>query len=83
MAKKNPRFVAENIVGASRISTMLIPEIDGMEYETMIFGGELDGRSQRYRTYAAATLGHKRWVKRVFRTEARSLIREKKVQFFL
>jgi hypothetical protein len=31
-------------------------------FETMIFGGGFDGRSERYCTHAEALEGHKRWL---------------------
>lgn len=34
-------------------------------FETMVFGGELDGSQEQYSTYAEALAGHERWVKRV------------------
>jgi len=33
-----------------------------MLFETMVFGGPLDGQMERYRTWEFAELGHKIWV---------------------
>ena len=34
-------------------------------FETMVFGGPLDQRMERYGTWDEADAGHKRWVKKV------------------
>lgn len=39
-------------------------------YETMVFGGELDGEQERYRTRAEALAGHAAMVARVDAVEA-------------
>lgn len=31
-------------------------------YESLVFGGELDGQGERYATLEAAEAGHERWV---------------------
>lgn len=36
-----------------------------MLFETMIFGGSLDGEQERYSTWDEAEAGHKRWVEKV------------------
>lgn len=33
-------------------------------FETMVFGGPLDGQQQRYTTWRAAEHGHRAWVER-------------------
>jgi hypothetical protein len=40
-------------------------------FETMVFGGPLNGEQERYGSWAAAEAGHKRWVKKVFPALAR------------
>jgi len=34
-------------------------------FETMVFGGELDGQMERYSTWEEAETGHKQWVGKV------------------
>lgn len=34
-------------------------------WETMVFGGPLDGKQERYASREAALLGHQRWCQRV------------------
>lgn len=38
-------------------------------FETMVFGGELDGEMERYPTLQEAKDGHVKWVERVIREE--------------
>lgn len=51
------------------VSTVLLPMnpmLDGPLYETLVFGGDLDGTQNRYPTYKEALEGHneiKEWVK--------------------
>jgi hypothetical protein len=40
-------------------------------FETMVFGGPLNGEMERYGSWAAAEAGHKRWVAKVFPALAR------------
>lgn len=56
-----------------RVSTIFMPMDMGIGwagmppllFETMIFGGVLDGGSERYSTLAHARRGHARWVRLV------------------
>lgn len=60
----NERIVAKNNIGDVEISTVLLVINhqfgDGppLIFETMIFGGELDGETYRYSTKALAEAGH-------------------------
>lgn len=55
-------------VGNTRVSTVFIMmdhSFGGEEpilFETLVFGGPLDGDGERYRTKAEAEAGHLRWV---------------------
>jgi len=63
--------VAADEVGDVRVSTVFLGldhALDGGPphiFETMVFGGTLDGEQERYSTWEQAEAGHARWVKRV------------------
>ena len=65
------RRVGNTTVGEVEVSTMFFGlDYDWGEgpprlYETMVFGGELDGEMARYSTRAEAVVGHERMVERV------------------
>jgi hypothetical protein len=61
--------VALSHVGEVEISTVLLPfdhDLFGrgppLIFETMVFGGELDQRQERYATELEALTGHARWA---------------------
>lgn len=71
----NGRIVAKTQVGDSEISTVFL----GLDhqfivggppliFETMVFGGLLDGEEERYSTWEQAEAGHKDVVERVQNT---------------
>ena len=69
------RNVARDFIGATRISTVFLGldhnyEDDGepLIFETMVFGGPLDGEMVRYSTWEAAEKGHAAMVARVGET---------------
>jgi hypothetical protein len=65
------RHVADEVVGEARISTVFL----GLNhrwgggspllFETLVFGGSLDGEMERYATWGEAEAGHKATVERV------------------
>jgi hypothetical protein len=65
------RIVAKDVIGESSVSTVFI----GLDhsfggpvpliFETMVFGGTLDGEQDRYSTWGEAVSGHQRTVQRV------------------
>lgn len=66
--------VANTVVEGVRVSTVMLPfdhnlgrfyGPDPVLWETMVFGGALDGSSQRYSTRQAAIEGHGEFVARV------------------
>lgn len=65
------RTVAKSEVGESEISTVFIGidhNFSGgppLLFETMVFGGPLDGEQDRYSTWDEAEAGHAAMVKRV------------------
>lgn len=68
--------VAGTNLGPAGVSTVFLQWDHGMEddgppvlFETMVFGGKLDGQMERYCTEAEALLGHERMVKRVRRAD--------------
>jgi len=74
--EKANRRVAEDTIMGSRISTVFLGlnynwEENGkpLLFETLIFGGKLDGEMERYATWDEAETGHKATVKRVRREE--------------
>lgn len=55
-------------VGLTKISTVFMAINHGgndnpILFETIIFGGALDGDGERYHTKAQAEKGHERWIK--------------------
>lgn len=65
------RRVAKTTIGEIDVSTVFLG-IDHsfgdrvpILFETMVFGGELDERMERYATWQDAEEGHRRWVKKV------------------
>jgi hypothetical protein len=65
------RVVAIADVGETQVSTAFIG-LDGCLFQTMVFGGPLDGEVARYSTYHAALLGHNAMVRRVALTQKES-----------
>lgn len=68
----HPRQVAHDIVDGSRVSTVFVGFnqqwiVGGppLIFETLVFGGPLDGEVDRYSTRADALVGHAAMVKRV------------------
>lgn len=67
------RRVAEDFVGVVRVSTVFLAldhavaelEAGPILWETLVFGGDLDGEGDRYRTREAALAGHQAWVARL------------------
>lgn len=67
------RFLAVEIIDTIKISTVFLGMDHGSPYdkgppvlfETMIFGGELNGEQERYCSYDEAMAGHKIMVERV------------------
>ena len=65
------RHVADTQLGDVRISTVFLGldhSFGGRHpllFETMVFGGYLDGEQDRYTTWAEADAGHTRMVQRV------------------
>lgn len=64
MTNMRDRLVAITDVGPIHVSTAFIG-LDECIFQTMVFGGRLDGEVQRYRTYEEAEAGHWRVVERV------------------
>lgn len=68
---KNNRSVAKTNVNGVNISTvflMIDHSFNGgppVLFETMVFGGPLDGEQERYHTYDEAEAGHAAMVERV------------------
>ena len=70
-ADRGDRKVARETIGDSEISTVFL----GLDhsfgggspllFETMVFGGKLDGEMDRYSTWNEAVLGHKAMAERV------------------
>ena len=68
------RRVGNDVIGDTEVSTVFL----GLDhnfgadkpilYETMVFGGELDGEQVRYATKAEALVGHAAMVDRVKKT---------------
>ena len=66
------RQVRDTRQGDTRVSTVFL----GLDYqfgkgrpilfETMCFGGLIEGEGERYSTWGEAVEGHDRWVKKVF-----------------
>ena len=70
--KTADRVVAKHKVGDSRISTVFLgidhnfgPKGPPLLYETMVFGGKLDGEQMRYVTRTTAIAGHRAIALRV------------------
>jgi hypothetical protein len=69
--------VADDTLGAVRVSTVFLGLDhrwgDGppLLFETMVFGGPLNGNQERYSTWDAAAEGHTLWLMRVSETEVR------------
>ena len=63
------RQIARDYIGSTHISTVFLgldhnfSGGDPILFETMIFGGPLDGEQWRYSTYAEAERGHKEAVR--------------------
>lgn len=69
------RRVARTVIGDAVVSTVELPDYnDGTiyeddfvdpSYETMVFGGSLDGEQVQYMTYEEAAKGHEEMCQRV------------------
>jgi len=65
------RVVDVDIIGDAKVSTVFLGidhSIRGERptlFETLVFGGDLDGECERYSTYEEAEAGHARWIDRV------------------
>ena len=65
------RLVAKTFLNGSKVSTVFLGIEHGFDkecpilFETMVFGGTLDGEQDRYCTYDEAVSGHKAMVQRV------------------
>ena len=70
MQKQNRRVAKDNI-GDIEVSTVFLGlnhnfgDGDPLLFETMVFGGKLDGGMDRYSTWEEAVIGHKAMLKRV------------------
>ena len=74
----NNRRVASDTIGESEISTVCLGldhffiharEHVPILFETMVFGGELDGYTRRYATWGEAEAGHKEIIALVRNSE--------------
>ena len=71
--KKNERHIGDTKIGDIRISTVFlgldhqfdIQPGSPVLWETMVFGGELDGEMERYTSLESAKYGHNKMVERV------------------
>ena len=69
--EKSDRKVAKTKIKDVTISTVFLGinhnfgEGKPILFETMIFGGGLDGEMDRYSTWEEAEEGHKRWIKKI------------------
>jgi len=71
--EKADRIVAKTMVGVIEVSTVFL----GLDhsfggtvpilFETMVFGGPLDGEQERYATKEQAQKGHEDWVRKAGR----------------
>ena len=55
---KTDRVIASDVIDESLVSTVFLGIDRDTLFETMVFGGQLDGYFNRYMTYEAAELGH-------------------------
>lgn len=73
---KSDRIVAQDRIGDVLVSTVFLGlnhNFGGgapILYETMVFGGPLDGEMERYETRAQAEAGHARMVEKVTQAQA-------------
>ena len=71
------RKVAKDVIGQVRVSTVFIGldhsfgEGPPLYFETLVFGGPLADKMDRYATWDEAEAGHKKMVERVEKAEAR------------
>lgn len=84
--KEDPALVAKDKIGNVTISTVFLytdhsftPLEPSLYFETLIFGGELDGEGDRYTTYNEAYIGHRKFVQKVKQLEEEKLLPEKPV----
>lgn len=69
--KRPERHVADETINGSRISTVFLGINHAYDsgplllFETLVFGGKLDGEMDRYTTWEQAEAGHKEMVGRV------------------
>jgi hypothetical protein len=69
--EKADRTVARSEIGASAVSTVFLGRDHSfgggapLLFETMVFGGPLDGEEDRYSTWDEAEAGHAAMVERV------------------
>lgn len=76
--RKFDRIVAKTSVGKSEVSTVFLGidhrftgEGPPLLFETLVFGGPLADRMERYSTWAEAVAGHDRMVRRVRESRGR------------
>lgn len=72
------RRVALNVIEGVEVSTVFLGldhsfRADGppVLWETLVFGGPLDGEMERYTSRAAAVAGHQAWCRRVREAQRR------------
>lgn len=69
--EKMDRTVGRDVIGETIVSTVFLGIDHGwgnncpLWFETMVFGGPLDGETDRYETHAQALNGHVEMVERV------------------
>jgi hypothetical protein len=65
------RIVERTVVGDAEVSTVFLGldhqfgDGSPLLFETLVFGGRLDGEMERYSTWDEAVAGHRRMVERV------------------
>lgn len=79
-AWRERRHVGDVTIRGVRVSTVFLVLDHGHEeggrpllFETLVFGGKLEGEMERYSTYEEAEKGHVRMVKRVRKAEMSEL----------
>ncbi len=70
--EKAERHVARDVIGESEVSTVFLGLDHNFSaggppilFETMVFGGKMDGHMERYATWAEAERGHRKVVEQV------------------
>lgn len=72
LEESQQRVLAQNFVGEAMVSTVFlginhrfIGNGPPILWETMVFGGTLDGAQQRYESREEALRGHQAWIRKV------------------